>query len=176
MRTRALCIVALPLVAVAVVACSGGGTVGSGVNTANKNGNSLAFGATSTTSTILQLTLPKAPTTRPRATVPPPPTTRPRPITTQPPQAFQIVSINGDNSKNTQFSPSNLAVYVGTPVHFQNHDTKPRSVVSNDGTSFRSPTIPPGGEWVYLAQTVGQFPYQDGTRPYAIGTLTVESR
>lgn len=181
-RSRALAVLALTGFAVIGAACSNAKTVGAGVNTANKDGKSLAFGQETTTSTtLLQLTLPPAPsssTTRPRVTSAPavPPTTVKRVTTTVAVQSFQIVTINGDNSAQTQFSPSSLAVYVGTPVHFQNHDAKPRSVVSNDGRSFRSPPIPPGGEWVYNASAPGQFPYQDGTRPYAVGTLTVQAR
>lgn len=182
-RTVASVVVTVALILVGG-ACSGAGNVGTGVNTANKNGKSLAFGQETTTSTLLQLTLPPPPATSTTTIARTQPTTAAAPATTAPVrstttvavQSFQIVTINGDNTSQTQFSPSNLAVYVGTPVHFQNKDKKSRSVVSNDGTSFRSPLIPPGGEWIYGAPSPGQFPYQDGTRPYAVASLTVQAR
>jgi plastocyanin len=160
---------------VVLVACSDNHKVGTGVNTSNRKGGNLAIGAETTTTGAPVFTLPTTtlpPTTRPRVVVA---TTAPRPATTVPVQSFQIITINSDNSTQTQFSPSSLTVYVGTPVHWQNHDTKVRSVVADDG-SFRSPDIPPGGEWVYVANTPGTFNYQDGTRPYAVGSLTVVNR
>jgi hypothetical protein len=60
-------------------------------------------------------------------------------------------------------------------VRFQNNDTVARSVVSNDN-KFRSPSIPPGGSWVLTLPTPGTYNYQDGTRPYAVGSIRVVAR
>jgi plastocyanin len=85
------------------------------------------------------------------------------------------VAINGDG-QGYQFDPSAVRVYKGSFVKWVNHDTVARSVESDDGKSFVSPSIPPGGSWTYTASTPGQFAYHDGTRPYAVATLEVINR
>ena len=87
-----------------------------------------------------------------------------------------VITINGDRSgAASQFDPNNATVYVNYPVRFQNNDTSPRSVVSNEN-KFRSPSIPPGGSWTLTLPTPGQYNYQDGTRPYAVGSIRVVAR
>jgi hypothetical protein len=36
--------------------------------------------------------------------------------------------------------------------------------------------LQPGGTFRYAASTAGNFPYTDGTRPYAVGTIEVIAR
>lgn len=87
-----------------------------------------------------------------------------------------IITINGDKSgAASQFDPSQASVYVGQVIKWVNKDSVPRSVVARDGL-FRSPDIPPGGEFLYQANKAGEFPYQDGTRPYANGYLRVVAK
>ena len=167
-------VLAMCAVLVVVSACSDNHKVGAKVDTSKRIGGNLSLGQdTTTVSTQPVFTLPPTRTTlRAAPTTVAGSNTHSNVPTTQPVQSFQIISINGDNSSNTQFDPSSLSVYVGTPVHWQNHDTKDRSIVEDNG-AFRSPMIPPGGEWVYVPRTAGTFSYQDGTRPYAVGSLTV---
>jgi plastocyanin len=84
----------------------------------------------------------------------------------------ETVTINGDNSASA-FDPTELKVAVGTTVVWSNRDAVARSVKSDDGKTFVSPTIPPGGSWTYTATTAGQFNYHDGSRPYAVASLEV---
>jgi plastocyanin len=83
-----------------------------------------------------------------------------------------VITINGDNSTAPQFDPPAAAVAVGSVVKFVNADSKEHSVVDQK-SAFRSPPIPPGGSWKYKAVTPGEYNYQDGTRPYAVGRLEV---
>lgn len=86
------------------------------------------------------------------------------------------VTINGDNSGTTQFNPSLVRVFVGTVIKWTNEDTVARSVESDDGQTFYSDMIPPGGTYEYTATTPGKFNYSDGTRPYAVGRVEVLAR
>ena len=88
--------------------------------------------------------------------------------------AFEI-AINSDGG-GTQFAPPSAQVYVNTLVRWTNKDTVARSVESDDGSSFRSPSIPPGGTFTYRATKTGRFNYHDGTRPYAVASLEVTPR
>ena len=84
------------------------------------------------------------------------------------------IAINSDTAGN-QFEPSAARVFKGTEVRFTNKDTVSRSVES-DTRAFASGPIDPGATWVYTANTVGNFNYHDGTRPYAVGRLEVAAR
>lgn len=171
---RSLMFVATLALAV-LAACGGGNSVGSGVNLNSKGGGgALSLGSTTTTAAAVQTTSAAAPTTtqaRAAATTAPPATAPP---TTAAAPVFTI-TIESDNSGQSPFSPPDAAVYAGTPVKWVNSDSKPHSVVANDG-AFNSGTIPPGGSWTWVARVAGSHGYADGTRPYAVGTLQVANR
>jgi plastocyanin len=107
-----------------------------------------------------------------------PPTTAARTATTAAPRTATTVAttvdiaINNDNAANA-FDPSEVNAAVGTVITWVNHDTVARSVRSDDGSTFTSPSIPPGGSWSYTASKVGSFNYHDGTRPYAIARIEI---
>lgn len=169
----------LPVAAVAAAllfsACGGGNAVGSGVNLSGKGGGgALSLGSTTTTAAAA-VTSTTPPTTRPTSatTTAPRPTTAP--TTTAPAAPVYTITIEGDSSGASPFNPPNVAVYQGTPVKWVNADSKPHSVVSSDG-AFNSGTIPPGGSWTWVANSVGKHSYADGTRPYAVGEIQVAPR
>jgi plastocyanin len=88
--------------------------------------------------------------------------------------ATLTVAVNGDSSGGpSQFDPSQTRVYQGSFIKWVNKDSVPRSVESDDGTTFSSGPIGPGASWTYTAKTPGLFNYHDGTRPYAVATLEV---
>lgn len=164
-------VVALALVG---LACGDDADVGEDVNTEGGGGGNLSIGEETTTTEAAAITVPTtqaAPPTTARAT-----TTTAKVVqattTTAPRDTGFPISINGDNSDKPQFDPPAAAVAVGTVVRFVNDDTAVRSVVAQSG-AFRSPDIPPGGSWSYKAVQPGEFNYQDGTRPYAVGRLEV---
>jgi len=168
------------LLVVLVAACSSGTNVGSGVNTKVAASGQLGIGTgTSTTLSASSAIASHGPTTS--APTRRTPTTAATHVTAPPVTAAKtatahayVIGIYGDNSGKSAFDPSQAAVYVGTKVEWVNDDTVAHSVVA-DSRAFSSPSIPAGGSWSYVAGTVGQFGYQDGTRPYAVGTLQVEA-
>jgi plastocyanin len=97
------------------------------------------------------------------------------PVTTAVVAAIDI-NINSDEGDTTQFDPSDARVFRGQLVKWVNKDSQPRSVESDDGKTFRSPTIAPGQSWTWKAEAVGDFNYHDGTRPYAVAKLEVVPR
>lgn len=164
------------LLAVLLAGCSGSSSVGSGVNLhSSGGGGNLSLGST-TTAAAGHSSAPStaAPTTAPPTTSAPATST---PVTSPPTTAAAayVIHINGDASGQPAFDPTNVAVYQGTTVEWINTDSKPHSVVASDG-AFTSPSIPPGGRWSWVANTVGRHSYADGTRPYAVGTLEVAAR
>jgi plastocyanin len=177
----------LAVVAVATVAagCSDNAKVGTGVNTDIKSAiKDQRLGETTTTAAPAAGAPKQVGIASPTTTAKPVATT----VTTRPPQVTTttaapkaqdfVVNINGDKSGKTQFEPTQVSVYVGTPIKFVNTDSVTRSVKSGDGAAaqFQSPDIPPGGSWVYVPDTAGTIPIVDGTRPYATGTLYVSAR
>lgn len=102
-------------------------------------------------------------------------TTRPTTTTTakRAPEGYPI-KIQADQA-GTQFEPRVAQVFVGTPITWTNTDSQPRSVEFSD-QSYVSGPIPPGGSVTFVANRAGEFNYSDGTRPYAVGTLRVQSR
>lgn len=150
-------------------ACSSGTRVGSGVDTDVEGGGQAALRDTTTVPETVPETTAPPQTTAPASTAPPQ-TTAP-PTTQAPAQVFEI-KIQSDNSSG-HFEPRVAQVRRGTTVRWVNTDNKVHSVVSDDNQSFKSPDIPPGGSWDYVANRSGTFNYSDGTRPYALGTLQV---
>ncbi len=88
-----------------------------------------------------------------------------------PPAVTVMVTISADTTQQ-QLSPQTLSVAAGTIVKWINHDTVPRGVSANGG-AFHSPSIPPGGSWTYTFTVPGTYDYQDSTRPYVTGEVSV---
>ena len=104
-----------------------------------------------------------------------------RPATTRPTATTvaheQVITINADRSSAaSQFDPNSATVYANYPVRFQNNDSVARSVVLTNGDLRRSPSIAPGQSWTTQFAAAGTYSYQDGTRPYAVGSITVVAR
>lgn len=171
-KFRLRILVLLLLVALVSAACGDNAEVGEGVDTEGGGSGNLSIGEETTTTAAPAITVPttQAP---PPTTAAPTTTARPTTTTTTAPKDTGFpIEINGDNSNKPQFDPPSAAVAVGTVVRFINNDTEDRSVVAQSG-AFRSPVIPPGGSWSYKATQPGEYNYQDGTRPYAVGRLEV---
>lgn len=162
-------------------ACASSTKVGAGVHVGKTHGNAnltLPGQSNSPSPGATTAGAPKgtaATTTAPPATqaVASPTTTEHAATATTAAKPFAI-GIYGDvNSQNKPaFDPPDAAVYVGTPVVFTNYDTTARSVVA-EGGAFKSPLIAPGASWTWVPRVAGTYNYQDGTRPYANGTIQV---
>jgi len=165
----------LILVMLVLAACTASTKVGNSnlLNIKQQTGD----GFEATTTQPISGTLPpgQAPPTAPPTTRPAPVTTLPRHTTTTISPAEQkaitaVIKIEGASS--SAFVPSVQTVYPGTPVKWINDDVVARSVVSDDGSSFDSGSIPPGGSYTWTASGAPrQISYHDGTRPYAVAQL-----
>lgn len=71
------------------------------------------------------------------------------------------------------FSPSGKTVTAGTIVKWINNDATTHTVTSDDGTTFNSGNIAPGGNFSYTASTTGTFNYHCEIHGSMTGTLTV---
>ncbi|HZN15134.1 MAG TPA: hypothetical protein VFB78_12735 [Acidimicrobiales bacterium] len=90
-----------------------------------------------------------------------------------------LISINGDSSgAEAQFTPNQAPTYAGEPVRWVNHDTKVRWIKFTEGSRARerSPDIAPGQSWAISFAVPGKVRYEDGTRPYAVGYITVVAK
>jgi plastocyanin len=162
-------IATLVLVAAPILgACSGDNKVGneSLLNVKDQVGSRL--GAATTT------TAPPATTTSVASLgIGRPTTTRPTGTTTV---AEFVITINGDSSGKSQFEPNTATVFTNYKVRWQNSDAKARSVVFDEGGHAGSGDIAPGASWTTTFSSPGTYHYTDGTRPYAVASITVVAR
>ncbi|GAC1528579.1 MAG: hypothetical protein NVS3B12_00740 [Acidimicrobiales bacterium] len=168
-----------------LAACGGSNKVGDKalLNIKQKAGGGFDPAATTTSTLLGRLSVASTTTAAPQATQPPHATVTTRPVVTtstvSPAQQKAItasIKINADNS-TSQFSPSLQSAYPGTPVQWVNTDVKPRSVVSDDGTTFNSGPIAPGASFTWTASGAPRrINYHDGTRPYAVAAINLVAR
>lgn len=71
------------------------------------------------------------------------------------------------------FGPSSLSVKVGTVVTWKNNDAIAHTATSNNGTTFNTGNIAPGGSASYTTTTAGSFPYHCEIHPGMTATLVV---
>jgi plastocyanin len=180
-RTPSVVVVAALSLGLVAGACSDKSSVGQGLNTdisskLNELSTTTTLNPDATTTTIKINALNPTTTATPRTTVAPVTTVK-QTTTTTIDTSFQV-GINGDSSGKNQFDPNQIQVRVNGLVKFTNNDSKPRSVVSQDG-AFRSPDIAPGQSWTYKATKSsagvagGVFHLTDGTRGYVTATMQV---
>lgn len=160
-------LLALSLLAVAA-ACGDSSKVGSDDLTNFKEKEQGKLGTTSTTA--------PPETTAPPTTAQGAVTTAKNVTTTTASKAPSLQITIQSDSKGSAFQPTVGKVLQGTVVRWNNTDSVPRSVVSDDEQSFDSGPIAPGAFYDYTATRVGTFNYHDGTRPYAVASLQVVSR
>jgi plastocyanin len=100
-----------------------------------------------------------------------PPTTKPSAAKAATPAStdFQLsITANG-------FDPDNFVVKVGQRVVFTNKDSgRAHSWVANDGTWDSGP-LPPGEQFVYVANKAGVFDFKDEEVPFLIGRMEVRA-
>ena len=177
--------VALATSILVLAACGGSNKVGDKalLNIKEKAGGGFDPTATTTTTQLGKLPVASTTTVAPQVTQATRPTVPSKPAATtstvSPAQQKAItasIKINADNS-TSQFNPSLQSAYPGTPVQWVNTDVKPRSVVSDDGTTFNSGPIAPGASYTWTASGAPRrINYHDGTRPYAVAAINVVAR
>lgn len=71
------------------------------------------------------------------------------------------------------FMPENVEVAAGTEVTWTNRDSAAHTVKDEGGLFPESEEIPEGGEFSYVYETPGEYPYVCGIHPYMTATVTV---
>jgi plastocyanin len=73
-----------------------------------------------------------------------------------------------------KFSPATLTVRRGARIQVSNGDSAPHTVTADDGQSFDSGTVEPGGSSTITVARTGRFPYHCTIHPFMKGQLVVE--
>lgn len=95
-----------------------------------------------------------------------------------------VTAANGDptgamyvvNIQGMRFQPDTLFALPGYTVTWKNLDGVAHSVVSDDGTSFNSGLINPGGTYKYVTVNNQIYPYHCGIHPGEKAVLSVVIR
>lgn len=82
------------------------------------------------------------------------------------PGAIQTVSIITNSNGSFGFSPAILTVPVGTTVIWKNTTSVPHTVTSDNGRTFNSGPISPGGTFSFKFTTAARYPYHCNIHPY----------
>jgi plastocyanin len=102
----------------------------------------------------------------------PSPTYSPSPTGT-PAVASVTIRIVGQ-AGNQSFSPNPSSIAAGQTVAFYNADSTAHRIVSDDGSSFDTGSIAPGGTSApIMLSNAGSFGYHSSSYPAMVGTLTV---
>ena len=149
--TRFCLLVAVVGILVLLAACGGGSNPGTSsvttpttiANTPTADPNSTS----STTPTTVQLTPAKGST--------------------------QVVKIITNSDGSYGFSPSMLAIKVGTTVIWKDVSSVAHTVTSDDGTTFDSGTVPGGSTFRFTFKAAGSFSYHCNIHPYMRATIVV---
>lgn len=74
----------------------------------------------------------------------------------------------------TAFVPNPVTVKVGDSVMWVNNDSIAHTATANNGTTFSSGTIAPGGSFKTTFSAAGTFAYHCAFHPGMVGTVTVQ--
>ena len=127
-------------------------------------GNTSTTNAPSTPTTVASTPDTPSPTSTSGAT----PTTRPTPV----PGFTQTVLIITESNGSFSFSPATLTIKVGTTVIWKNMSSAPHTITSDDGQTFDSGTVAPGGTFKFKFTTAGTFSYHCNYHPYMRATIS----
>jgi plastocyanin len=103
------------------------------------------------------------------ATATPTPTVKATPL----PGLAQVVLIVNNSDGSFGFSPATLTIRPGTTVTWKNMSSAPHTVTSDDGQTFDSGTIPPGGSFTFKFTVAGSYPYHCNIHPYMRATVNL---
>jgi plastocyanin len=132
-----------------------------------------AAGAT-TASTANPATTPAPAATTPVVTntpaaVTPTPTVKATPL----PGLSQVVLIVNNSDGSFGFSPETLTIRPGTTVTWKNMSSVPHTITSDDGQTFDSGNIAPGGTFSFKFTVAGSYPYHCNIHPYMRATVNL---
>jgi len=89
------------------------------------------------------------------------------------PAAKVKVSITTNKKGVFTFKPKSITIAVGTTVKWTNTTTVAHTVTSNDGKTFNSGIINPGGTFSFTFKKKGTFGYHCMIHPFMMATIIV---
>ncbi len=107
-----------------------------------------------------------------------PSSTTTTPTTTTPPPSGSTTTVSipvgAFALTTTAYAPDTVSVKVGDSVKWVNNDNISHTSTANNGTTFNSGTIAPGGSFTTTFNTAGTFQYHCAIHPGMVGTVTVQ--
>jgi len=88
-------------------------------------------------------------------------------------KASRVVKIVTTSQGSFAFSPATLKIKVGTTVTWKNTTSAPHTVTSDDGVTFGSGVIAPGGTFKFTFTKKGTFAYHCNIHPFMKATVIV---
>jgi len=107
-------------------------------------------------------------TTAPSTTTPTMPSTSTGQTTTV------TIPVGAIGLTTTAYAPNPVNIRVGDSVNWVNNDSIAHTSTANNGTTFNSGTIAPGGSFRATFSTAGSFAYHCAFHPGMIGTVNVQ--
>ena len=89
------------------------------------------------------------------------------------PALHRVVSITTNSSNVFVFKPKTLTISVGMKVVWINKTQVEHTATSDDGTTFNSGPIAPGGKFGFVFTKKGTFTYHCTFHPFMTGTIIV---
>lgn len=103
------------------------------------------------------------------------PTTTTTPATTTTGATTTVTIPTGAAGLSTAaYAPNPVTIKVGDSVNWVNNDSIAHTSTANNGTTFSSGTIAPGGSFKTTFTTAGSFAYHCAFHPGMVGTVTVQ--
>jgi plastocyanin len=99
----------------------------------------------------------------------PTPTVKATPL----PGLSQVVLIEDNSDGSFGFSPATMTIRPGTTITWKNMSSAPHTVTSDDGQTFDSGTIAPGGTFTFKFMVAGSYPYHCNIHPYMRATVNL---
>jgi len=97
----------------------------------------------------------------------------PTPKATPLPGLTQVVLIVNNSDSGFGFSPATLTIRPGTTVTWKNMSSAPHTVTSDDGQTFGSGNIAPGGTFTFKFTVAGSYSYHCNIHPYMRATVNL---
>ncbi len=182
-RRIAWCGMAILALIVVLTACGGSTSSTANTSTSPTNGITAGAGTTNTPSAASPTSIPTGTTpspTHPGSTsvptghtpTPTPGRPSPTPSPTRTPVPVTVMIIT-NSSGSFAFSPSTLNIPVGTTVTWKNTTQASHTTTSDDGKTFDSGVIAPGGTFKFKFTMRGTFPYYCNIHPFMMATIIV---
>jgi len=84
------------------------------------------------------------------------------------------IPVGATGLTTTAYAPNPVNIKVGDSINWVNNDAIAHTSTANNGTSFNSGTIAPGGSFKATFSTAGSFAYHCAFHPGMVGTVNVQ--